>query len=428
MSANEDAIHPAQITSQPKKINYNLEILRGFAGLIVVFHHIIFHNKYFDPNFFPSVLRAFEPPGHFAVLIFFVLSGYVIGASHPERLAGKNILIYLKKRFVRIYPIYFIAVLLGLIVSIDHYSIPTILANFTLTQNIFYEVIWANSPSWSLNYEVLFYLLFIPISFFEIKPLAAFVICLVIGMLNAYLPYSPIITAYSFGYCFWLLGLYMARGLNESNSKLNLPACMFYILGIENIIGKTSFFNITVLISKIKAPVEKNDLRIWSQHMITLNDLLLIPYCFVLVLFFAGKDFRYKAIFFIVLQILPVFLVYSAFKHTINIDPQFYFGMVCLIIALFMYFVHLPDGYLRQTGLKSGSISYGLYIIHFPILFLFGRISLANDNLFFYIIRVILYLLITLLAAWILEKKLQPKFKKWLMPGNAGLNKNIFKK
>ncbi|WP_368501884.1 acyltransferase family protein [Flavitalea sp. BT771] len=402
--------------SEGKKINHGIEILRGFSALIIVFFHIIDHHDILDLDYFPTALGRFKPSGQLAVLLFFVLSGYVIGVNHGNKLAGRNLWTYLKKRFVRIYPIYFIAILLGILVAPYPYPWQVIVANFTLTQNIVYEVLGTNGPAWSLNYEVLFYLLFIPVSLFNIKPSIAFIFSLIIGTINLYLPFNPLISAYAYGFCFWLSGLFIARNFKETYTRPNLPALLFYILGIGNIIGENAFFTIEGLLSKIKAPVFKENLWLWDQQMVGVNDLLFIPYCFMIVLFFAGKTLRYKTHLFIIIQVIPLFIVYRLFNDPSNLPPQLYISIAYLAIALLICFIRVPDLHLRKIGLWSAGISYGLYMIHYPFLFLFGRLSLSNDNLLLYIARVIIYLSVISLTAWVLEKRLQPAIRRPLMP------------
>jgi peptidoglycan/LPS O-acetylase OafA/YrhL len=116
--------------------------LRGFAAMVVVWHHFIVHQNRLDPHYNLSGIFAFNPPGHLSVLIFFVLSGYVIGRVHLLPLSRQDIVPYIKKRFLRIYPIYAVTMLLGLLVARVNYPILTVISNLTMTQNIIPAVIF----------------------------------------------------------------------------------------------------------------------------------------------------------------------------------------------------------------------------------------------------------------------------------------------
>lgn len=240
--------------SNQKLAQFNLEALRGFAAIFVVVHHMIHHNQYLDPNFFPKKLKYVEPPGHFCVLIFFVLSGYVIGISNKNKLTTDKILPYIKKRFLRIYPIYFISICITLLIAVP-YSFSTILSNFALIQGAASEVIWENNPIWSLNYEVFYYLLFIPISFFGIKPLYVLIGSILIAVGNYILFPSinlPIISSYFYGFAFWSVGLIIAKHIPPKEISIRfsrLCSGIFLILSVnilsfsDNILHKiTSYF------------------------------------------------------------------------------------------------------------------------------------------------------------------------------------------
>jgi peptidoglycan/LPS O-acetylase OafA/YrhL len=108
-------------------------------------------------------------PGHAAVVVFFVLSGYVIAhAARPELgLRG-----YLHHRVARIYPVVLGAALLSIVIAIA--GVPALQYAGTRGTDMldvalnatFLAQTWANvalpynGPFWSLNYEVWYYILF----------------------------------------------------------------------------------------------------------------------------------------------------------------------------------------------------------------------------------------------------------------------------
>ena len=151
--------------------NYrSLQACRGVAALLVVLYHLgiaIAAPQYFGIAGFAYPLSF----GHIGVDFFFVLSGFIItyvhwqDISHPRALPR-----YLKRRFVRIYPIYwiiFLAVLLGaLLLPASRAAVPHDLGFILKGLGLIPED-WrrhASPPvivvSWSLEYEVIFYLVF----------------------------------------------------------------------------------------------------------------------------------------------------------------------------------------------------------------------------------------------------------------------------
>ncbi|PTS93173.1 acyltransferase, partial [Pedobacter sp. HMWF019] len=75
-----------------------LESLRGFAAVYVILHHL-FNAKCIVFNHDISFLFKF---GQEAVMLFFILSGFVIHYSF-QRSADRSFRTFLKKRFLRIY-------------------------------------------------------------------------------------------------------------------------------------------------------------------------------------------------------------------------------------------------------------------------------------------------------------------------------------
>ena len=68
----------------------------------------------------------------------------------------------------------------------------------------------------------------------------------------------------------------------------------------------------------------------------------------------------------------------------------------------------IPPRVIPTSFIKLGALSYGLYIIHYPILKLFGQAMLFSGHWYTYLARYVLFIGISLLAAYWLEKKLQP--------------------
>lgn len=148
-----------------------LQIFRGFAAMLVVLCHISGSTRpYFQTSFLGDVFFQ----GYIGVDFFFVLSGFIITYVHFKDLQhGTNKILFLKKRFIRIYPFYWIIATVYLLLiflldgktnHLDHtmnfqsvhewcfilysYLLLPVQANFFLP------------VAWSLAYEVVFYIAF----------------------------------------------------------------------------------------------------------------------------------------------------------------------------------------------------------------------------------------------------------------------------
>jgi peptidoglycan/LPS O-acetylase OafA/YrhL len=144
---------------------------RALAALLVVLHHLgraMASDKYFGERLIAVPFVA----GDAGVEFFFVLSGFIITWAHfgdfgrPARVSG-----YLRKRFARIYPVYWIVFAAlhlfaqaspTLRATVPH-DYPTLLASLALAPQDPAAVGWNGSPvvavAWSLQYEVCFYAL-----------------------------------------------------------------------------------------------------------------------------------------------------------------------------------------------------------------------------------------------------------------------------
>src|ERR1700744_3208005 len=92
-----------------------LEAIRGFAAVYVVIYHFVGFTVLQDK--FPAIAKLLFRFGQEAVILFFLLSGFVIYlsvATKPDTSFKKFFL----KRLVRIYPILIISFILSIVIGI----------------------------------------------------------------------------------------------------------------------------------------------------------------------------------------------------------------------------------------------------------------------------------------------------------------------
>ena len=151
---------------------YKLEAVRGLAAFYVVLHHTIDHKTAVGGLPVGFLLRF----GQEAVILFFLLSGFVINYSFKVG-KDKSFSTYLFKRGTRIYiPLFFVFLLgyVGLSYNRGELINPelwTLLKNILMLQdwdkvkpNVLAEPYMGNTPLWSLSYEWWFYMLYFPIA------------------------------------------------------------------------------------------------------------------------------------------------------------------------------------------------------------------------------------------------------------------------
>jgi peptidoglycan/LPS O-acetylase OafA/YrhL len=137
--------------------------LRCFAAVDIVLFH------FSNPQWF-GVLAPVVNSGYAAVSYFILLSGFVLGYNHaPRARAGQLSKVrFWKSRFVRIYPIYFLSLLLSWDVIHQEYATHTHTMFWTglaLTPLLLQGWIpsiatFLNTPAWTMSAEWFFYLIF----------------------------------------------------------------------------------------------------------------------------------------------------------------------------------------------------------------------------------------------------------------------------
>jgi peptidoglycan/LPS O-acetylase OafA/YrhL len=208
------SVHKNQIRD-----TYILDVLRGLAALYVLIGHsrwLLWEGYSSGYKLHPETYSAFGKIavytfsifnfGHEAVMLFFVLSGFVIQySSYNQYLKTTRFSIssYLLKRIKRIYPPFLFALLLTWVLDTIGkyygYSIYTGNTNYSnINENIFSDTSWqtllgnlfmvqknytpvwgSNGPLWSLMYEWWFYILYVPVFFINKRaPLfTAYLVC-----------------------------------------------------------------------------------------------------------------------------------------------------------------------------------------------------------------------------------------------------------
>jgi peptidoglycan/LPS O-acetylase OafA/YrhL len=93
--------------SAERRTYHTLDGMRGLAAVFVVARHI---DSALEPIVFPDSFIAVD--------LFFVLSGFVIAAAYDGRLADGTLSPwrFSVQRFIRLWPLYLLATLLGLVI------------------------------------------------------------------------------------------------------------------------------------------------------------------------------------------------------------------------------------------------------------------------------------------------------------------------
>ena len=343
-----------------------LEALRGAAALYVVFHHTI----PYDTRLFNLPVGHLMRFGQEAVILFFLLSGFVINYSY--RLSkNKDFGNYFAKRFCRIY----IPLLAVMFVSYftESYEagkflgpdIPALLGNLFMLQdwatanpNVLVDPYMGNGPLWSLSYEWWFYMLFFPLCTFirsdSVANTIAFSVAIAASVIYIF---YPLFAVRIFMYlAIWWAGAYVGalylEGRHREFKALLLPC------GVLAVIAVALSINVYVFVNSADEPL------FYGIH--PFNELR--HFVFALLAIVGGWAWLKSG-----------WLFYGATLHH------------------FRWFA---------------PISYAIYICHDPIMREATYLAFIDNP----VLRWLGYFLIMILVSYIIEILIYPKARRWLQP------------
>lgn len=364
-----------------------LDGIRGLAALYVVIHHArwvlwegyhegyLLHPEHYGASqkVFMYLLSCFRY-GHEVVILFFVLSGFVIHLRYSKALATDNMSrfdykYYLVRRTRRIVPPMLLALLLTFVLDtigillklpiydgickytsiaenlrVDH-NMTTLFGNLVFLMKIYVPVWGTNGPLWSLAYEWWFYMLY-PLVF-------------MLSRKNVWLPFIVI-------FLLGILAIMNVLPLKILNQVLALMPAWW--LGA---------FLADVFIGRIKISF---DYLLWF--------FLLIPLCL----------FGFEWLPFGINGVVAYWLWGLGFMGLFSLG-----------------FSRYGKGRLRfLEHLKPlGDISYSLYVLHMPVLVLMSAAFMSIDterklpeHFYFVVLGVLLSLLVGYIGYRIVEKPL----------------------
>ena len=221
-----------------------LESLRGFAAIYVATGHWII-----EKSKLPSYITLFFKFGQEAVIIFFILSGFVIFYSHNKS-KDKSIGNYFIKRFRRIYFPLFCAFIVSFVFVNEKFVLKELIGNLLMLQDFvsgkpgnFVQPFLGNRPLWSLSYEWVFYLIFpfvFPVIEHNKHRVHIIGIFSLINLIIYILFPNHIFLVLSY-FMIWWTGLEMGEYFFGDSSKFQYKTLMSYYVAFLIILSFTSY-------------------------------------------------------------------------------------------------------------------------------------------------------------------------------------------
>jgi len=353
-----------------------LDGLRGVAAIMVIWHHLFeaFATSPYDQKF---------NHGYLAVDFFFILSGFVIGYAYDDRWGKMKTKDFFRRRLIRLQPMVILGALLGVITFViqgsemwDGTKVPLTMIMLALLLHMFLipalpgggaevrgngEMFPLNGPSWSLFFEYIgniFYALFL-------RRLSTRALTVLVALAGTGLAAYAIGSFSGYGH----LGVGWTLGDN------NLPGGFLRLL---------FSFSTGLLMSRIFKPIRIRG-AFWISSL-TIIVLLSLPYI--------G-----------------------------NSETQWMNGLydaLCTIV-IFPILVWLGASGLTRDRTTTrackflGDISYPLYMVHYPFMYLYYAWVWKNELTFTQTWPVALALLFgNILVAWLALKLYDEPLRKFL--------------
>lgn len=394
-----------------KKNELEVEGLRGLAALMVLYTHVFAPTHDVDPGHLPSPRWYEFEAGQGAVLLFFVLSGYVIGLTNQSPFSAGACREYLLRRFVRLVPLCWLAILLSvLVLPKDAWGV--ILPNLLFLQNdlpygpVHLPLLAANTNLWSLNYEALYYLLFLAVWAWRVPSLGSLALAGLFVALGLILPgFPPFVTNYAAGWMFWLAGYWLSSSPKAAGDDVRWPWPSLLLFAL-----------VTWKTKPLDALARRMGLPQPELGWVNITFVDFIPVCLVLVMIVALRRPKFAWPLVYTAATMPVaFMAWRILRGRFLADElALYDGVVLAATGLWWL---RPSLALFRLIAPLGAISYGIYIFQRPAQWFVAYADwLPGGTVFTFALRAGLITVLTIALAWLAEKKLQPLVRNFLIP------------
>jgi peptidoglycan/LPS O-acetylase OafA/YrhL len=339
--------------------------------------------------------------GFLSVIIFFMLSGFVIGRATPDRARPGMIRDYLQKRFVRIYPIYLIALIVSFLVAGKSLASGDFFLHAVFLQNAAVETIASNGPLWSLDNEVAYYLVFVFVLLVPRSIYALFAASIAGVILATFRPdwYFNLLGLFSF----WLAGLVLST---------HAPALRKIVVTTPT----PRFWTPMLLLAANMATgawpalLKQAGIHAGLTFVVAINGVLIFD-VFASVLGKAVGRPYWPPFYVLSAASTALALAYGIHAGNLATMPSCAAALAFFVLAGLAWLFAWPSPTpARWASLSAvGGISYGLYVIHYPILYAAKEWFAGSWT------AALLAVPAAFAAAAMLERLLQPRIRAWCL-------------
>lgn len=323
------------------------DFIKGVAIILIIFHNFFHWTKpfigenefYFNNSYFANYLNSFQYSisfffrlsfayfGHYGVQIFIFLSGYGLYKSQLNK--SNSFILFIKKRFIKIYPVFILATILALFTNhfsgnyqLSLKSLASFILRLTPIVNFIpIKALNISGPFWFYSMIIQLYLLFIPLIYFKKRNIL----------------YPTIFVLF----CFIIT-------ITTNNYFYSNGVSLYYTF-----IGNISVFFLGIISASL--PITFIFSNIWKR---------LLTYIFALIIFYWGQKNEYIWHF---TQVSFLILILPILKFLSNLDIKF-----VNFIGKYSMYLFACSGFLRQPWVKlyntsTDSFSKSLFLLAYFI-------------------------------------------------------------
>jgi peptidoglycan/LPS O-acetylase OafA/YrhL len=363
---------------------------------------------------------VYSPPGQFwwldagsvAVLIFFVLSGYVIGLTVKSSFSGPAARGYMARRLLRLVPVNTAAVLISWALA-PRNPASTALGNLGFLENYnpyffgWRMPVMANNLSlWTLNFEMFYYLTFMAV--WRLAPRARWLFCLLGACVLAVVAvpgFPQILSCFAAGGLYWFAGLAIAWLAPKDTGYGNWPSALLVAAVIWPLAPLWTFFS----------SWHFNDLSVPS---LSLRRLEILPVSLWLLLVLTGRARRWhRGLAVLSLAVATTALAVRFARRDFGDVGEGAFVAYAAALGLAWLLIRWrPEPSFLIRLAPVGLVSFGLYAVSLALQFgILGQPDLPRGTAWSYALRFAILILLSFGIAWMLEQRLQPELRRRLM-------------
>lgn len=260
----------------------NIQYLRGIAALMVCGFHT---QNWLNNSLTDNLGSRLFPNGEYGVEIFFMISGFIMiytTRNYNPELAVKNSITFLKKRIVRIVPLYTILTFAWIFIFIPDFNFNYV-NTIKILKSLFF-IPYKGFPilylGWTLNYEMLFYLIFAFTFLFKKYRIHALITIFVLQFISQQFEFVGVIPRFLSNYVisFFFIGIISALLVD----KIKIPS----------IFGKIKYLSYLLLI------LMNLEIITFTHHLLLL--IFIGINCFIIITSdFATQEKVVKPLFFL---------------------------------------------------------------------------------------------------------------------------------